>query len=232
MLNERALRGVLVALGTAIVVLLLAALTVWGGGDSTASLAMVGVVATLALAFAAVLTLEQSRSLVKAATDEATASREIVDEMRRERDWSYKPWLVIRRGYVEGDLPWTGASYFYVRNIGTGPAVNVKLCAHAFRGEPPTHQWLWGEAQGIAPNEEEHFLATYRGAEPSGARPDRYRCIVDDWRVSPDGEVVAVRYEDWFGRFYRSPGGPDHPLPDEWRGQQGTAEQPDWLRCQ
>lgn len=69
MLNERGLKSILAVLGLAVLGLLILALWQWAQGDKTTSLAVVGVMATLALAFAAVLTLEQNRSLVKAASD-------------------------------------------------------------------------------------------------------------------------------------------------------------------
>lgn len=124
------------------------------------------------------------------------------------------------------------SSYFVIRNIGTGPALDVKLCVHRLSGDPSEHQWFSAEAPGIAPNGEERFDAAYKPfAEPDGRRPDRYRCIVDEWPVYEGKEVFAVRYQDWFGTHYRAPGGPDNPIPGSWRGQEGTVGQPDWLRC-
>lgn len=232
MLNERGLRAILAVLGLAIFGAAALAVHQWATANPTSSLAVVGVMATLALAFAAVLTLEQNRSLVRAATDEAAASRETVDEMRREREWAYKPWLVIRRESVRESSGFH-SEYFIVRNIGTGPALDIKFCAHRFSGDPSEHQWLSVEAPGIAPNGEERLYVAYkRVSQPDGSRPDRYRCIVDEWLVAEGQEVFAVRYEDWFGTHYRAPGGPGKPLPEQWRGQQGTADQPDWLRCQ
>lgn len=241
MLNERALRTILVVLGLFIVGALLVAVYQGAAGNDTISLAVVGVMATLALAFAAVLTLEQNRSLVKAAAEEAVASREqavasqeIVEEMRREREWAYKPMLVITRGYL--DPPPTGFEQmrpplpaFIVRNIGTGPALNVALGAHTFSGE---HRWLSASVPGLAPGAEERVAIVYRrDPQPDGYSPDRYRCLVDEWPVAKGEEAVAVRYEDWFGTHYRSAGGPRLPHPNEWRGQPGTMDQPAWLRC-
>jgi len=258
MLNERGLRTILVILGVSIVGLLMLALYQWFGGDKTASLALTGVMATFALAFAAVLTLEQNRSLVKAAADQATASRDAVDqdrallkassdqaaaswqtveEMKHERELAYKPLLVVTQGPY--DPQGTSRTHlglsigaFIIRNIGTGPALNVAFCAQGFDGEPATLKWVSAQFPGMAVGTEER-VPKFFGHEPSpgGIRPDRYRCLVEDWQWGDDGLVFAVRYEDWFGTHYLSPGGPQSHKPAEWRGAIGVVDQPNWMRC-
>ena len=212
------------------------AVILWVSGDYTGSLAALTAMGTFALASVAVLTYGQNRALVRAATDEAAASRDSVEEMRREREWAYRPHLVVRRGYSEtrsdrGGLP-VRYELFFIRNLGTGPALNVRFGAHTFTGDPPAHRWLSWENPGIAPGGEEQVARRY-GPNPHDARPDRYRCLVDQWQVSKDEEVFAVRYEDWFGTHYRASGGTAvEPQVLEWRGHPSLADAPDWLRCQ
>jgi len=223
----------------------------WIQGDRTGSLASATVMATFALAAVALLTLRQNERLVQqnaelvraaseeatatrdqagASKDQATASRETVEEMRREREWAYKPLLVVIRRPIKGSE--LTLSQYVVQNIGTGPALNVRLAAHRFAGDPAGHTWLSAETPGIAPGGEDAFGTwNYGGdAEPGQPRPDRYRCIVDEWQASEGEEVVAVRYDDWFGTHYRSGGPSNHPT-EEYRGHQTTIDAPDWVRC-
>ncbi len=237
MLNERALRTILVVLGLAIAGALLLAVFQWAAGNDTISLAVVGVMATLALAFAAVLTLEQNRLLVKAAAEEAAASREIVDEMRREREWAYKPLLVHRSrlhrssaGRIHPDGAAPGRLHRPEHRNWPGPLPRaVRPFVHR---QPAGAQVALGRRSRLASNAEEQVPIAYRrDPRPNSSRPDRYHCLVGDWQLAEGEEAVAVRYEDWFGTHDWSPGGPRVARPIEWRGQLGTMDQPDWLRC-
>lgn len=157
--------------------------------------------------------------------------------MRRERELAYKPLLVITTGYL--DPPPAGVERigfpplaFVIRNIGTGPALNIAFCAQAFQGSPQELNWISAEYPGISAGAEEKVGMFYRrDPEPDRPRPDRYRCLIEGWPWLDDGVVFAVRYEDWFGTHYLSPGGPQMPSTAEWRGQRGTVDQPGWLRC-
>lgn len=70
----RPLSALLAAVGVITVVLGVEAIYLWTQKDETGSLALATAVATFALAFAAILTIEQNAALVAAATDEARAS--------------------------------------------------------------------------------------------------------------------------------------------------------------
>jgi hypothetical protein len=231
MLNEKALRIILGLLAAGFVAMCAIALYEWMvATDPTGSLAAVGVMATFAVAFAAVLALDQNRSLVKAATDEARASADAVSEMQRQREWSFKPSLAVSPGWRPTESNRFGVQFWRVRNIGTGPAFNVKLCGHrrpAGEGVRPS-EWMAGECMGLAPNGEHEFVQQWQTV-PHDSRPDRYRCLLGDWWQQEDDMIVAVRYEDWFGTHYRA--SPMLERPDEWRGHPSEAGAPDWLRC-
>jgi hypothetical protein len=249
-LSKWGLRAILLLLGLAVLAAVVAAAYVGYWGDKTGGLALVSVAATLALAFAAVLTLQQNRAIVsaasaqaKAATDEATASRETVEEMRNQRRLAYRPWLVITQEWVRNDSGSLRSSqYFVVTNIGTGPAVNVKLRAHKFveptpddpygSGSSARRLWLSAESGGIAPGSEWRVHQAWAEVgEIDGKQPDRMRCLLDDLLVADPTYAAAVRYGDWFGSVYRSPGAHGDPSPVEWPdGADG--DPPDWLRCQ
>lgn len=241
--------AVLALLGLLVLVVVGLAAYLWTDDDRQGSLAALAVVATFALAIAAALAYRQNSRLVEAAIQEATetrneavassaqaaASRDAVEEMRQQRELAYRPYLVIRRGSQEQHVdmgtrrvPLTPLELFFVRNIGSGPALNVRLAAHRFADR---HEWFSEQTQGIGPGEEHSFPIQY-GYEPraDGSHPDRYRSIVDEW-TNPSGEVVVVRYEDLFGTYYRA-GGPDRHHPDEWRGNPSTPDAPNWVRSE
>jgi hypothetical protein len=208
--------------------------------------------ATFVLAAVAVLTLRQNGKLVSAAMDEATATREqavaskdqatasqqTVAEMQREREWAYKPAVVLTKATRSSE------SHIFIRwqvvvlsNIGTGPAFNVRLAVHVpakeadGEREAREHRWVSAEWQGLpAGGEVEHTISGGMSeADSKGPRPDRYSGIVDDVQ-SMDGEAVyAVRYDDWFGNHYRVIGPTIRPA-DEYRGHPSEASAPDWAR--
>lgn len=225
----------------------------WQTDDHTGSLTAASAMATFVLASVAVLTLRQNDKLVHAAIDEATAtreqataskdqamaSRETVEEMRLEHERAYKPAIVVaveKRHYEGGPIGIT-KQMAVLRNIGTGPAFNVRLAVHrpakgASEGKEATeHRWLSSEWQGMMAGGESEFPLTdlSGGPKTEGPRPDRYRGIVDDVQ-SMDGEAVyAVRYDDWFGNHYRVIGPAIRPA-EEYRGHPSEASAPDWAR--
>lgn len=216
----------------------------WQANDHTGSLTAASAMATFVLASVAVLTLRQNDKLVRAAIDEATAtreqatasavqataSRETVEEMRREREWAYRPLLTVSERNIRGSE--LSHTELVVRNIGTGPALNVCLAGHQFIGDPPGHRWLSEYSQGIAPGAELTFGTWLYSDDATTGEPrsDRYRCIVDDLVQVGSEEIVAVRYDDWFGTHYRS-GGPTGQATEEYRGHGSVIDAPSWMRC-
>jgi hypothetical protein len=141
MLNEKALRIILGLLAAGFVAMCAIALYEWMvATDPTGSLAAVGVMATFAVAFAAVLALDQNRSLVKAATDEARASADAVSEMQRQREWSFKPSLAVSPGSRPTESNRFGVQLWRVRNIWHRPGVQCEVVrppAPGWRRRPP-----------------------------------------------------------------------------------------------
>jgi hypothetical protein len=239
------------ALSILAVVLLLFVLAAGAGAlydlsthNDSAGLALASVAASLMLALAASLALRQNVELIRATAREAEASRTIADEMRRDRELSFKPALTVRFVQEHDTAPNFSGIYsapavpkFIVKNIGTGPAFNLNFCGCSRRSSQPLdHIWISDERQGLATNEEWRIFGGFTSELGRGAvalqRGQRFRCVVDDL-LAGGGEVVfAVRYDDWFGKHYRSPGGPEQSAPTEWDGTQGTIGQPDWMRCQ
>lgn len=241
------LRVLLAAIGAVTLILGVEAIVLWQQGDEAGSLALATAVATFALAFGAVLTIDQNAALVqaaideaKASTDEAKASRETVEEMQRQRELAYKPWLVITKAVTESANPGRAHSWpvFRVINVGSGPAVNVALSAVTMGSDEkaPRRSWASAYVQGIEPGGYWDAGRIYSAPGEADGIPgaDRYRCITDDLAAGGlDGELVAVRYEDLFGVHYRSsPDAARARRPEEWRGAPSLADAPDWLRCQ
>lgn len=83
-------------------------------------------VGTIGLAIVGAGALRQNRSLVKAASDEASASRALVVEAVRDRELRWEPWPSVR---------WTGSvvgsggpnNDIEITNAGGGPAISCRL---------------------------------------------------------------------------------------------------------
>jgi hypothetical protein len=233
----RPLRVLLGLIGAVTVILAIEAIYLWQRGDESGSLAMATAVATFALAFGATLTIDQNRGLLRAASDEAKASRETVEEMQRQRELAYRSWLIISRIAGERfDTYRTKPPAYRVSNIGSGPAVAVALSAVRKQAEAaPTWTWISSETQGIDAGGHWDVPAVF--VETSQVQydphPDRYRCVTDDLIAAErEGEIVAVRYEDLFGVHNRSSPDASRALrPEEWRGAPTLRDAPDWLRC-
>jgi hypothetical protein len=158
--------------------------------------------------------------------------------MRREREWAYKPALVLKAATeTSGSRPFLQWRKVVVSNIGTGPAFNVRLAVHqpardASDGhEAREHQWRSAEWPGLPAGGEVELAIAGLGTAPAegGPRPDRHRAIVDDVQ-SLDGEAVyAVRYDDWFDNHYRVVGPAIRPA-EEYRGHTSEVSAPDWAR--
>jgi hypothetical protein len=240
------LRLLLGIVGTVTLALAAASVYLWLRGDESGSLALATAVATFALAFGAILSIDQNRALVQAASDEAhassdeaQASRETLEEMQRQRELAYRPWVVVNRHWVRSEgLGVSGWWAFEVLNIGAGPAVEVVLSA--IRKDPdrmPVRSWMAAERQGIEPGGSWDVPARFiaPGEEESDEpRTDRFRCVIDDLEAAISaGEIVAVRYQDLFGTHYRSSPDDRRALrPEEWKGAASAIDAPDWLRCQ
>jgi hypothetical protein len=152
-------------------------------------------------------------------------SQQTIVEMRRDREAAYRPWLVMARVRVGEDTTgkYRARIYFVVKNIGTGPAVNIALCRRDDIGLLSSH-----EVQGLRAGEEVRFETA---PEPDFGQGGRFKCIVDDWEPVEEVDVMVARYDDWFGTHYRSPGGPLQLSPNVWREDDGTPK-PSWMGCQ
>ena len=155
----------------------------WITNHESASLGLVTVGATLALALGALLTIRQNDSLIKAAIDEANASAEqakasakqaeasnaTLAEMQTQRQLAYRPWLVYAGRRVVSGERWSSYEYV-VKNVGTGPAVNVVLAGVLVqkRGnaddETREHVYLSNSIAGLAAGDEEASY-NHMGAE-------------------------------------------------------------------
>lgn len=185
----------------------------------------------------AILTIDQNRAVVRAAIEEANASRETVEEMRRQRELAYQHWLVVERVAPEHPTDRIAVPAYRVTNIGAGPAINVALSAMRVRAAAdPVHLWVSDETQGIEPGGRWDVFAGFTTSQgkAGGTRADRYRCVTDDLaRLIVEVAIVAVRYQDLLGVHYRT-------SPDERRAQSPEAlargataiDAPDWLRCE
>jgi len=241
---ERRLNNIVApALVVAIFIAGVLAIRQWTLGDEAGSLALVTIAATLTLALAAILALRQNVTLIdaaieeaKAATQQAKASNETVMEMERQRELAYRPWLVyagrrVDPGGSTGSITVMPTERLVVKNIGTGPALDVCLAAVRTTREG-ARAFQAHTIGGIAAGDEWDVHSLYlESANATGPRPDRYRCLVDDLAIDEVGEVVAVRYEDWFGNHYRSPGSQTDAKPVVWVGDRTLKDAPDWLRC-
>jgi hypothetical protein len=223
----------------------------WQADDHTGSLTAASAMATFVLASVAVLTLRQNGKLVSAAIDEATATREqatasvdqatasrqTVEEMQREREWAYRPALVMSPEMRYGSDHFIQWQVVVLLNIGTGPAFNVRLAVHrpartASEGkEAREHRWLSAEWPGLPAGGDVEFSITELFSEPAtdGPRPDRFRGIVDDVQSMDGGDVFAVSYDDWFGNHFRSTGPAIRPI-EESRGHSSTVDVKGWVR--
>lgn len=82
-------------------------------------------IGTIGLAVVGAGAFRQGRGLIKAATDEAKANRDLVVEMRTDRDLAYKPvlsvhWTMHKPGTVGPRVP------IELTNSGTGPAITCR----------------------------------------------------------------------------------------------------------
>ena len=240
-LSRRALTSLAVVLLLVAVATGVGALLDLSTHDDSAGFALASLAASLMLALAATLALRQNVELIRATAKEAEASRTIAEEMRRDRELAFKPALTVAFAYEFDTAPNASGGYsappvprFVVKNIGTGPAFNLSFCGRRIAGDPPAHSWISVERQGLATNDEWRIPGVFRPGGNSAALQDaqRFRCLVDDLLQAGDELVSAVRYDDWFGKHYRSPGGQKQSAPIEWDGKLGMLDQPDWMRCQ
>lgn len=139
--------------------------------DESGSLAAATAAATFALASVAILTIDQNRAVVRAAIEEANASRETVEEMRRQRELAYQPWLVVERVTPEHPTDRIAVPAYRVTNIGAGPAINVALSAMRVRAAADlVHLWVSDETQGIEPGGRWDVFAGFTTSQGKGRR--------------------------------------------------------------
>jgi hypothetical protein len=203
--------------------------------NDTLSLAAVGVGATFALATAAILTLEQNRALmsqnerlVVASADEAKASREMVEEARRDRQLAFTPRLtwVFDGSMSNSQITELG---LVVENVGPGVAINVVACAHQIYGDQ--ERWWSSDPFELRPMgtwpPPPHRISL---ADTQAGR--RFGCVLEDL-IAADRTTLsfAIRYQDLLGTWYRFPGGAAPSQRDPVRWVPGEDPQPSWASC-
>jgi hypothetical protein len=210
--KDQTLRLAFVVLALGVAGALILAAYQWTQNKSPDTVALIGLAATLGLATAAVLTMEQNRALVAAATKEADATSDTVKLLRDQVEIGNRPWLVID---VTRDA--TPELTLVVRNVGTGPAIGIRLAAYRFT----TQNLFAGNAiAGIAAG------ASWEVRLILGQPGDqRYRCLTDG---VTDELAIAAGYDDWFGVHHRVVGGKP---PEQWAGDAHAIEAPGWVSC-
>lgn len=164
--------------------------------------------ATILLASVALASLMESRRLAEASAKTAAEDRE----------WRLRPLLVVD---AVGDR-------WCLRNVGQGPALNVRFAAHRY-GSPSAvggevHEWASQMLRPIGVDGKVPVTATYGVA----GEPVKFRPVVEDAIVGHDTPVAAVRYDDWFGNHYRSSSRSREIRPADWL--KGSPEpMPAWM---
>lgn len=164
---------------------------------------------TLTLAF-------YTKQAVKAGSSEATATKELADEARTDRDLTWAPMLVIEdRGLSVGGGQWTDR--VSIKNVG-GPARDCWFISHR-RANPADLWWATTERFGLARGEQRE-LSSLPGTANNDLDPKLFDPIPAD--LSPETQLRAVFCIDTLGRHWRfmqlgrepqcaRPGDPDPP---------------------
>jgi hypothetical protein len=118
---------------------------------------------TFGLAVVAGWTALQTRDAAQASRKEAEAATRTIEEMRRDRDLSWQPYLITGHATVAAQRTTT------VINIGRGPAVNC-LYANRFRGA-----WAKKGVFGLGPSQEEVMWTPEAAAPPIPAALFEYK---------------------------------------------------------
>jgi hypothetical protein len=227
--RDNALRGVLAFLFLLLTFVLIVAADLWLDHDRPSSLTAFSMIPAVALAIAAVLAYQQNAKLVRATHSQAIATTETAKEMLKAREWQQRPHLVITRRddrYLEpGQKPSPNLDSIVVKNIGQGPAQDVRLAGHQVLSG--VDKWLSQDLADLSPHDSSSVNRAFFTSGSSPA-PDRYCYLVDDIAMGERQAVLAACYSDSFGTDYRSSDVPEHGL-EVWRGGALKVGAPVWV---
>jgi hypothetical protein len=177
------------------------------------------------------------RTQAEATKEQARLTNRTLSEVREQRRLANRPWLVYAGGRSDpidrtAPFPILPASYLIIKNIGTGAAVNVSVCAFVMAQDGLRH-YISESIGGIAADGNWEVLRSFEkeGSVVTTGRPDRHRCIIDDLTINPgvDKLYVGIRYQDWFGTWFRTSNVVTRGQPDEYDATEDA--EPNWMQC-
>lgn len=170
--------------------------------------------------------------LVRYARRQADAAQAAIAELVRDRELAYRPWVAATVALaVTGDRSkpneYATTYALALTNVGTGPALEVQVCVDEYIDEARGRRWWSGAAGDLA----------IQGGWSDEVRPgidERSRhltCLTSGLGAdAPDRPViVAVRFRDVLGNWYRAPAAPGTRQPARWHEDEGT--RPPWTMC-
>jgi hypothetical protein len=144
-----------------------------------------------------------TRDAARAATKEAQATAELVEEARRDRELNWQPVLtIVQRVRAPGAYP-----EYSVKNTGRGPAYSTVV---AWKRRGPSEITVSVASVAVGPGEEKVVIPSGNDLQAGG--------------VLPDDASWAVYCEDQFRIRYRF--GETGGRPDVWKPEQA---EPQWL---
>jgi hypothetical protein len=187
------------------IILVVTSVYFWTRNEPIESLAAAAAAATFGLVFVGFVTTQQNREVIKTAIDEAVeirkqadSSQKMAKEMQIQREFAYKPLLIITWDKAKGPGPMKNA--IVIKNIGNGPAVAIKLYGQIRNNNAGISAKLISLAPGDHVLVDDHFLTNI--LPNSQPRQWDYKNLF--WKdPTMAAEAFIVGYRDWFGKCYR-----------------------------